>query len=307
VESETGNWAQQFDSDNWAEQFTNANWADEFSFNDEEGQLINQYENVWNQIHQEKSKPYEFQLDNPYRDDSEAFQKGMDLFDRGDLPQAILALEAAVQQEPQNSNAWTKLGIAHAENDKDILAIQALEQALAVDPNNLEALMTQAVSFTNESEQQRALHTLRQWLLRNPKYQQLFPSNEPFEGYIDIRQIEHMLISAATSFENRIDPDVHSALGLIYNLSYEHPKAIECFRMALRERPDDYQLWNKLGASTANSIEGKERAHEAIDAYFRALQRKTHLYPSKSKFRHKLFCRKKFPRSSQMFFRSLRN
>jgi len=257
VEADTGSWANQFDNENWVEQFNNANWAEEFSLNDEEGQLYNSYENVWNQIQQDKSKPYEFQENNPFRDDPEAFQKGMDLFDRGDLPQAILALEAAVQQEPQNSNAWCKLGLAHAENDKDVLAIQALEQALAVDPNNLEALMGQAVSFTNESEQQRALQTLRQWLLRNPKYQHLFPSNEPFEGYIDIRQIEHMLISAATSFDG-IDPDVHSALGLIYNLSYEHPKAIECFRMALRERPDDYQLWNKLGVSTANSIEGKE-------------------------------------------------
>jgi len=197
----------------------------------------------------------------------------MDLFDRGDLPQAILALEAAVQKEPNNTDAWCKLGLAHAENDKDVLAIQALEQALTVDPNNLQALMAQAVSFTNESEQQRALHTIRQWLLRNPKYQQLFPSNEPHEGYLDSRLVEHMLVDAKNSFDGT-DPDVHSALGLIYNLTYEHLKAIECFRMALRERPDDYQLWNKLGASTANSIDGRERAPEAIDAYFRALQKK---------------------------------
>jgi len=142
-----------------------------------------------------------------------------------------------------------------------------------VDPNNLEALMAQAVSYTNESEQQRALHTLREWIIRNPKYQQLFPSNEPQEGYLDIRQIEQMLTTAVQSHDG-IDPDVHSALGLIYNLNYEHPKAIECFRMALRERPNDYQLWNKLGASTANSFDGKERAPEAIDAYFRALQQK---------------------------------
>jgi len=148
-----------------------------------------------------------------------------------------------------------------------------LEQALTVDPNNLEALMAQAVSYTNESEQQRALQTLRQWLIRNPKYQHLYPSNQPQEGYIDLQQIEEMLIAAAMS-SGVTDPAVHSALGLIYNLSYDHGKAIECFRIALRENPDDYQLWNKLGASTANSMEGKERAHEAIDAYFRALQKK---------------------------------
>jgi len=164
--------------------------------------------------------------------------------------------------------------------------------------------MAQAVSFTNESEQQRALHTLRQWLLRNPKYQHLFPSNQPFEGYIDIRQIENMLVSAATSTD-RIDPDVHSALGLIYNLSYEHPKAIECFRMALREKPDDYQLWNKLGASTANSIEGKERAHEAIDAYFRALQKKPTYTRARANLGISYSAIRNFPEAAKCFLGAL--
>jgi hypothetical protein len=39
------------------------------------------------------------------------------------------------------------LGRAHAENDKDKLAILALEQAVAVDHGNLDALMTLAVSL----------------------------------------------------------------------------------------------------------------------------------------------------------------
>jgi len=60
-------WAEQFGDmkrDNWAEQFSHHNWADEF--NDEESQLFNSYESIWNQLRQEKTKPYEFQQENPY-------------------------------------------------------------------------------------------------------------------------------------------------------------------------------------------------------------------------------------------------
>jgi len=148
----------------------------------------------------------------------------------------------------------------------------ALEQALTVDPNNLDALLSLAVSHTNEFHQSKAVQSLRQWLLRNPKYKDMFPPSPP-EEMVDIRQVEEMYIMAAKS-QYEIDPLVHSALGLIYNLSFEYDKAIECFRAALTENPEDYQLWNKLGATTANSNHGRERAHEAIDAYFRALQKK---------------------------------
>ena len=35
--------------------------------------------------------------------------------------EAILAFEAEVQREPQNSDAWRWLGTAHADNDGDKL------------------------------------------------------------------------------------------------------------------------------------------------------------------------------------------
>ena len=38
---------------------------------------------------------------------------------RGLLSEAILALEAAVLRDDNNSEAWRMLGVAHAENDDD--------------------------------------------------------------------------------------------------------------------------------------------------------------------------------------------
>lgn len=46
--------------------------------------------------------------------------QGKDLFRRGVLSEAVLALEAEVQRAPRNVDAWRLLGTVHAENDDDV-------------------------------------------------------------------------------------------------------------------------------------------------------------------------------------------
>eukprot|EP01127_Copromyxa_protea_P020626 TRINITY_DN691_c1_g2_i2.p1 TRINITY_DN691_c1_g2~~TRINITY_DN691_c1_g2_i2.p1 ORF type:complete len:470 (+),score=127.59 TRINITY_DN691_c1_g2_i2:453-1862(+) len=237
------NWEkEQEELKNWTSSYLDTNWEDE----------------MWGD-YQKLFMGYQFQENNPYLGDPDAMIKGLDMFDQGNLPGAILALEAAVQGDKTNATAWVRLGQAQAENDQDKQAISALEQAVALDRSNSEALISLAVSHTNECQAEKTSETLMQWLAQNPKYEDLAA-----------RPIQQ---DAATR-SHEVDPDVHVGLGLLYNTTWDYDKALECFKAALTVRPDDYALWNKFGATLANSLHGKEHAEVAIDAYWRALEKK---------------------------------
>lgn len=121
------------------------------------------------------------------------------------------------------------------------------------------------------------------WMRQNPKYRDLAARPIP-HGKLISKHVIDLFIEGARS-SSVIDPDVHVSLGLLYNCTWEYEKALECFKVcsdptrpisflqaALTVRPDDYALWNKFGATMANSLHGREHADVAIDAYWRALE-----------------------------------
>ena len=57
------------------------------------------------------------------------------------------------------------------------------------------------------------------------------------------------------------------ALGVLAHLSRSYDEAIAAFNTALEIDPQNYSLWNKLGATQANSA----RSADAMGAYQRAL------------------------------------
>lgn len=207
-----------------------------------------------------------------------AFEKGKEFLAKDDIPSAVLCFESAVQQNPENGEIWELLGISQAENEKDPNAIAALKKALDLNPNNMKVLMALAVSYTNESLQSRALQMLVRWLKCNPKYGHLVsPNMMPAEEENamassiirgpELKEVQNVLLAAVQQNPDVVDADIQEALGVLFNLSSEYDKAVDCFQAALLVRPDSAKTWNKMGASLANG----SRAIEAVDAYQRAL------------------------------------
>jgi peroxin-5 len=227
---------------------------------------------------------YMFESDNLFRDIGNPFEEGVRIMDEGgNLSLAALAFEAAVQKDSQHLDAWVRLGSAQAQNEKETPAIRAMEQALKIDPSNLSALMGLAVSYTNEGYDSTAYRTLERWL--SIKYPQIIApgdlSSAEEIGFTD-RHLLHekvtdLFIRAAQLSPDgeHMDPDVQVGLGVLFYGAEEYEKAVDCFSAALAStehgivnRSDQlHLLWNRLGATLANS----GRSEEAIAAYEKAL------------------------------------
>uniref|UniRef100_A0A023GLJ9 Peroxisomal targeting signal 1 receptor n=1 Tax=Amblyomma triste TaxID=251400 RepID=A0A023GLJ9_AMBTT len=251
---------------------------------------LSDYENL-----SEPYRDYKFAEVNPLENVEHPFEEGLKKLQENDIPSAVLLFEAAVQKNPQHVEAWQYLGTTQAENEQDPAAIAALKRCLQLSPQNLTALMAIAVSYTNESLQLQACESLLQWLKCNPRYQALLSSADipttemafPVSSIMSSEQhgrTRDLFIAAARMSPNDPDPDVQCGLGVLFNLSGEYDKAADCFRAALTVRPNDSQLWNKLGATLANG----SRSEEAVDAYRQAL----HLSPGfiRSRFNLGISC-----------------
>lgn len=227
---------------------------------------------------------YLFEPKNMFRDQKNAFEQGVRVISEGgNLSLAALAFEAAVQQDPAHVEAWVCLSQAQAQNEKETAAIRAMEEALKLDGDNLAALMGLAVSYTNEGYDSTAYRTLERWL--SVKYPSILDPKDvhpPADmGFTD-RQLLHdnvtgLFIRAAqlSPGGEHMDPDVQVGLGVLFYGAEEYDKAVDCFRAALHsseqgtfnQRQQVHLLWNRLGATLANS----GRSEEAIAAYEQAL------------------------------------
>lgn len=267
----------------WVDEFSKLNvndWSEEFERQVADGVLGDSSANNWANAYDEylneqtvlKQKSdssrgvYVFSDLNPYVGHPNPLREGQELFRKGLLSEAVLALEAEVLKNPDNAEGWRLLGIAHAENDDDQQAIAAMMRAHDVDPTNLEVLLALGVSHTNELEQAAALKYLHSWLRHHPKYGAIASPDQPENLYY--ADVARLFNDAAQLSPD--DADVHIVLGVLYNLSREYDKAIEAFQTALKLKPRDYSLWNKLGATQANSVQSAD----AISAYQQALDLK---------------------------------
>ncbi|CAR25566.1 hypothetical protein ZYGR_0A01310 [Zygosaccharomyces rouxii] len=217
---------------------------------------------------------YKFEGENQFLHNPNAYEIGCVLMENGaKLSEAALAFEAAVQEDPQHVDAWLKLGEVQTQNEKELSGINALEQCLKLDQHNVEAMKSLAISYINEGYDVSAFTMLNRWV--EAKYPDLIENTDG--SAIDNETERYKLnVSVRNRFlqiANRlpqVDPDVQLCLGLLFYVDDQFDKTIDCFKAALSVNSNDELMWNRLGASLANS----SRSEEAIQAYHRALQLK---------------------------------
>jgi len=153
-----------------------------------------------------------------------------------------------------------------------------------LDPEYVQSWLALGVSHTNESNRANAYGAIREWVRRHPKFHQTSvgtsggfidevfePGSERsqkamYEGLIACL-IEIIRGANGSEEEHRIDPDVQIALAVLLNSNEEYAKATDCFLTALAVRPHDWALYNRVGATLANS----GNADSALEYYYRAL------------------------------------
>lgn len=238
---------------------------------------------------------------NPFETHPDPLSEGLRLLaNGGNLSDAALLFEAATQRDTQGgtggevergevdrsrrerSEAWRRLGECQAMNEKEAQAIRALEEAIKIDENNLEAYMSLAISYTNEGYDTAAHQTLERYISRAypnikaaPLSAEISGSKDPIEGtegnpWASLNRVTDLFLQAARQGNSagQIDPEVQVGLGVLFYTQSAYEQAQDCFNSALSVRPNDFLLWNRLGATLANG--GKPE--EAIAAYHKALE-----------------------------------
>jgi len=181
-------------------------------------------------------KNYQFEEHNPYVDNEKSPALNADSHN---TTRAILVLEAILRRNPDDAISWSRLGLCHQENETDSSAIAAFRQALSRNPHSLESWIALAVSYANENCREDAYDALESWIKYHPKYSHLFVGHKDSDSQsYRHAYLSRLLITAARENAHDLNPDIQTALGVLFNISEEWDKAVDCFRAALSKRPE---------------------------------------------------------------------
>ena len=129
----------------------------------------------------------------------------------------MLELEAAVQDDPTDHEAWYALGLKQQENEREDQAILALGKVVQLDPDYRPAYLALAVSYTNEGELEAAHNMLGHWVdlgegIRMARRQAQYSA-------VTRQLLVDRLLAIANKKPDEVDADIQIALGVLFNSS----------------------------------------------------------------------------------------
>ncbi|KAI0695451.1 hypothetical protein BC835DRAFT_1306007 [Cytidiella melzeri] len=218
---------------------------------------------------------YQFAQNNPYLNSEATRHHSMHSYSSESLHESVLQMEAAVQRDPKNAEAWYSLGVKQQENEREMKAISALRQALKLNPKHLPSWVAIAISHTNDGNRVGAHAAIQEWVNRNQRYsgaveeyRRQFPMSDDMTQMDKTTYLVNCLVHMSRSTGEEIDADIQIALAVLMNSTEAYEKSKDCFLVALALRPDEPQLYNRVGATLANN----GQASDALQYYYKALE-----------------------------------
>lgn len=218
----------------------------------------------------------------------------------------MLELEAAVQRNPRDHEAWYHLGLKQQENEREDQAIRALRRVVNLEPEYRAAYLALAVSLTNEGDREGANQMLEKWIEMGEGAGLAGTAREgggrSRENWISgQKRLVGRLIDMARKSPEEVDAEVQIALGVLFNATevsscnlgrllranllgvqqggrlflgcFVCPAGCESAcqhavpKRGRQANHQDWLLYNRLGATLANG----GRSNEAIAYYHKAL------------------------------------
>lgn len=182
---------------------------------------------------------------------------------------AIAQLEAAVQANPTQANAYARLGVAYLQRVRETgdpalynLAQQALDQALALDPQQLDALVGQGWLATGRHDFVAALDWAAQARAINPYRSEILGIE--VDAYVELGRYEEAVAAAQAMVDLRPDLSSYSRVAYIRELHGDTAGALAAMQLAVEAAVVGQEEWawlqTQLGHLYFNSGQWPEAA-----------------------------------------------
>jgi tetratricopeptide (TPR) repeat protein len=201
------------------------------------------------------------QIENPYSDMTGLQEVYEEMMKKAEFGEAILMMEAELQNNPSKSSEWLTLGRLYSYLDRDDRALEACRKGLEADPYNLELLFAAGVASLAQFEHGQLAGFFSNWLAFNVDYSGLHvPQSQNLE------LVKSSFLSALEM--NPQDHNLYSILGLIEFALARYEEAEYYFLAANSIKQGDRDTLNRIGASLMQ----QSKYQHAIEFFNAALE-----------------------------------
>ena len=223
----------------------------------------NKFQNEAKIYNFEESNPYSL-LENPLDSLKETLQKGNSFNTR-------LVLEAHLQKNKNDFKGWRSLGLLLQELNEDQASVSCFLNALEICPTDKSTLLQLGVACNNVFDELHAIMYLEKWL-DAPGLSFISQSEIKDKKWTgnEIMLVKKSIQEKFLAFQKKDDPEWLYAFAVINYICQDFDEAKTLFKQAVEIDPNNYFLWNKLGAAHAKS----KNLEETQAAYHQALNLK---------------------------------